>query len=386
VAEVLLWSALVWVFYTFVGYPALIWAMARVARRPRRTGPVRPRVAIIVVVHNEVERLHAKLASCFAQDYPRELLRVVVASDGSTDGTAELVRGYADRGVTLIESADHRGKSACINDAVTRCDEEILVFTDARQRLGDNAVTALVRNFADADIGAASGELMFERTGASEFGAGVDAYWRYEKFIRRNEGELHSVVGATGALYAVRRSEFRPIPPHTILDDVLIPMNVVRAGKRVVFEGQARAFDRPSQRISEESRRKIRTLAGNFQLLFKHPWLLNPVANPIFFQFVSHKAARLFAPYALVVAVVCSLILVGENSSYARTLLAVQTSGYGLALLGLVWPASQQVRPIKLCTAFVLLNWFAVLGLVHYLTRRDAHLWTPRRAAAGSGR
>jgi cellulose synthase/poly-beta-1,6-N-acetylglucosamine synthase-like glycosyltransferase len=380
-AEVLLWVALAWVFYTFAGYPALIWAVARTARRTWQTAPVRARVAVVIVVHNEAERLRAKLDSCLAQDYPPELLRVVVVSDGSTDATTEIVRSYAQPRVTLLEGAERRGKAACLNDAVAGCSEEILVFTDARQRLGVDAVSALVRNFADPRIGAASGELMFDCEGTTQFGEGVDAYWRYEKFIRRHESAVHSVVGATGALYAVRRSAFQPVPPDTILDDVLIPMNVVRGERRVVFEGQARAFDRPAQRISEESRRKVRTLAGNFQLLFKHPWLLNPLANPVFFQFVSHKVVRLFAPYALVLAAVCSLILVGDGSTYAAALVAFQAACYGLALLGLVWPWSQRARAIRFCTTFLLLNWFAVLGLLHYLRQRDAHLWAPDRAA-----
>jgi cellulose synthase/poly-beta-1,6-N-acetylglucosamine synthase-like glycosyltransferase len=379
-AELLLWAALAWVFYTFAGYPALIWAVARTARRTWKTEPLRARVAIIIVVHNEAERLRAKLDSCLGQDYPTGLLRVVVVSDGSTDDTADVVRSYGPR-VTLLENAQRRGKAACLNDAVAGCHEEILVLTDARQRLSADAVSALVRNFADPRIGAASGELTFDCGGTTQFGEGVDAYWRYEKFIRRHESAVHSVVGATGALYAVRRSAFQPVSPNTILDDVLIPMNVVRGGMRVVFDGQARAFDRPAQRISEESRRKVRTLAGNFQLLFKHPWLLNPLANPVFFQFVSHKVVRLFAPYALVLTAVCSLILVGDGSTYATTLVALQGAGYGLALLGLVWPWSQRARPIRFCTTFVLLNWFAVLGLVHYLTQRDAHLWAPDRAA-----
>lgn len=374
-AEILLWAALAWVAYTFAGYPALIWALARTARRPWRRAPLDARVVVIVVVHDEAERVRAKLDSCLAQDHPPELLRVLVVSDGSTDGTADAVRSYADRRVTLLEAAERRGKAACLNDAVARCDEELVVFTDVRQRLSVDAVSTLVRNFADPDIGAASGELMFECEGSSQFGEGVDAYWRYEKFIRRHESELHSVVGATGALYAVRRADFRPIPANTILDDVLIPMSVVRAGRRVVFDGEARAFDRPAQLVSEESRRKVRTLAGNFQLLFKHGWLLNPFANPVFFQFVSHKVVRLFAPYALVLAAVCSLILLGDGSVYAGILVALQACGYALALLGLAWPFSQRARPVKFCTAFVLLNWFAVLGLVHYLTHRDAHLW-----------
>jgi cellulose synthase/poly-beta-1,6-N-acetylglucosamine synthase-like glycosyltransferase len=257
---------------------------------------------------------------------------------------------------------------------VARCDEEVIVFTDARQLLDPRAVTHLVANLGDAEVGAVSGQLVFQRDGMTAFGEGLDAYWRYEKFLRRTEARIHSAVGVTGALYALRRECFREIPADTVLDDVLIPMNVVLQGRRVVYEDGAVAFDRPSRDAREERSRKVRTLAGNFQLLCRHPALLAPWRNPIALQFTSHKMLRLLAPLALAVAFVANAALAGSSPWFAA-LLALQAAGYGCAALGMLSPRANGLRLVKLASAFLSLNWFVVLGFVEFVSNRKAHLW-----------
>ena len=185
--EIVLVAALALLVYTYVGYPSLIWALARSFPRAVHRRAYEPRVAVIIVAHNEAARIVRKLDSCIALDYPKENLRILVASDGSDDETNERVTVYADRGVTLLAFPVRRGKAACLNDAVAGCDDEIVVFTDVRQRLDAYAIRFLAENFADPSVGAASGELVFETEGMTEFGEGVDAYWRYEKFIRRQK-------------------------------------------------------------------------------------------------------------------------------------------------------------------------------------------------------
>ena len=376
-AEPLFFLSVGLVAYTFVGYPALIWLLAKTRRRPVRRGDGRPRVALVIVAFNEATRIRRKLESCLLQSYPRPLTRIVVASDGSLDATAAVVREFAHENVTLLEFPARRGKASCLNDAIATCDEEVLVLTDARQRLDPHAVESLVSNFSDPDVGAASGELRLEAEGEAGFGESVDAYWRYEKFIRRSESAFHSTVGATGALYALRRSSFRPIPPDTILDDVLIPLNVVFAGRRVVFDHEALAFDERTVDISRERARKVRTLAGNFQLVAAHPRFLNPWRNPVFFQLVSHKLTRLCAPYALLVALASSVMLSRDSCAWSAVA-GVQFVGYGLGVLGLASSAASGFRLIRLATAFVSLNWFAVLGLVRFVSGREIHLWNSR--------
>jgi len=384
VTETLFFLSAGLVAYTFAGYPALIWLLARIRPRPVGRGDNRPRVALIVVAFNEATRIRRKLESCLAQTYPQALTRIVVASDGSSDSTASVVRAFTGKNVTLLEFPARRGKASCLNDAVAQCNEEVLVLTDARQRLDPLAVESLVSNFADPGVGAASGELLLEAESEAGFGESVDAYWRYEKFIRRNESAFHSTVGATGALYALRRSSFTPIPPDTVLDDVLIPLNVVLAGKRVVFDHRALAFDERAVDVRRERARKVRTLAGNFQLAATHPRLLNPWRNPVFFQFVSHKLCRLCVPYALLTALGSSVLL-SRGSLFWLVVVGVQVLAYALGLLGLASSRASTFRLVRLATAFVGLNWFAVLGFARFVSGKDLHLWDSRPGGPAAG-
>lgn len=371
----LFWVAVLLVLYPYAIYPAIVGLWARLAPRPPRADAAyRPRVAMIVVARNEAARIEAKITTCLTQDYPADRLRLIVASDGSTDATNDIVRAHLDPRVHLLAFGQARGKAACLNDAVALCDEEVIVFTDARQRLSPDAVRRLVAVLGDAEVGAVSGELVFQDEQATAFSSGVGAYWRYEKFIRRSQAAIHSVPGATGALYALRRSCFRPIPPVTILDDVLIPMQVVLQGLRVVFEAGAIAFDQPSRQVAQERRRKIRTLAGNFQLLRLCPALLMPWRNPIFFQFISHKVMRLLAPWAMLAALVINAVL-APGSAFWSALFVAQIVFYVLPLLGTWLPALGRGAPVRLASTFILLNVFAALGLFEYLTNRNAHLW-----------
>jgi len=374
IVEVVFTVGLALLAYTYLGYPALIWAFAQLFPRTVHRGACQPRVTVIIVAHNEAARIGRKLETCLALDYPKEKLRILVASDGSDDGTNERVASYAARGVALLAFPVRRGKASCLNDAVANCDEEVIVLTDARQRLDAYAVRRLAENFADPSVGAVSGELVFEADGITEFGEGVDAYWRYEKFIRRQESRWHSVVGVTGALYALRRECFRQIPEDTILDDVVIPMNVIMEGRRVIFESRAIAYDLPSDDPRQEKLRKVRTIAGNYQLISSHLPFFVPWRNPIFFQLVSHKLLRLVAPFGMAVVLITNVMLAGRAVPY-QGLLAAQLLAYALPGIGCVWPYSRKWKPVKLATAFVLLNWFAVLGLVEFLRNRNVHVW-----------
>lgn len=380
-SELIFAVALAVLIYTYAGYPALIWLLARSFPHPVHRGAYQPCVAVIIVAWNEAACIRRKLESCVALDFPKEKLRILVASDGSDDGTNEIVTAYADRGVTLLAFPVRRGKAACLNDAMASCDEEIVVLTDARQRFDAHAVRYLVENFADPAVAAVSGELVFETDGITEFGEGIDAYWRYEKFIREQESRFHSVVGVTGALYALRREYFREIPVDTILDDVVIPMNVVMAGGRVVLENHARAYDLPSRDHHQEKLRKVRTIAGNYQLIVAHPAFFVPIFDPVFFQLVSHKVLRLVAPLCMVLLLITNAMLAPRAFAY-QFLLALQLLAYAVAAVGILCSFAGRWKVVKLATVFLLLNWFAVLGLAEFLRNRNVHLWRSRRQVA----
>jgi biofilm PGA synthesis N-glycosyltransferase PgaC len=377
----LLWFSLAVLVYTYVGYPACLAMLARRASKPVAKQTFQPSIAVVIVGYNEAHRLAAKLDSCLAQVYPKDRLRILVVSDGSNDNTPDIVARYTGRRVDLLPFAQRRGKSACLNDAVASCGEDFIVLTDARQRLDPQAIGRLMSNLADASVGACSGELMFENPDATSFSQGVDAYWRYEKFIRQHESLTGSVVGVTGALYAIRKACYTPIPPQTILDDVAIPMAAAMRGWRIVFEKGALAFDRPSTESSQERIRKVRTLSGNFQLISLYPALLRPGQNPLLWRFVSHKVLRLLAPLAMLVAFATNLVLALTAPWYAA-LLVSQLLFYGMPLLAVVAPGLKALLPVKIASAFIQMNWFVVLGFVQFMRGQESHLWQASNSKA----
>jgi cellulose synthase/poly-beta-1,6-N-acetylglucosamine synthase-like glycosyltransferase len=246
-------------------------------------------------------------------------------------------------------------------------------MTDIRQRLSPCALKELVANLADPEVGAVGGELHMEnvRTG---FAQGVDFYWRYEKMIRHAESTAGSMIGVTGAIYAIRRSLFKPLPPGTVLDDVLVPMRVAAQGKRVVFEPRAMAWDQPSQEPEAERRRKIRTLAGNYQLLQLAPWLLSPFRNPLWFCFMSHKVLRLLAPWLIVTLFLSTGFLFNRHPMYAAAFCGL---GLGAALVGAarLRPRLGTWMPARIAVAFFYLNLFAAQALLAFARNRRLHLW-----------
>jgi poly-beta-1,6-N-acetyl-D-glucosamine synthase len=343
--EVLFWLAVALILYVYAGYPVLLGVWARIVSRSSleewstgqlSPGACTPGVTIIIAARNEAHRLPARIENLLASDYPRDRIQIVVASDGSTDNTMDALAPYA-ASVELVMLAPG-GKARALNAAVARAKHPILVFADARQRFAPDALRRLVRHFARLSVGAVSGELVLdcEQGGsASTVGDGVGAYWKYEKWLRRREAIVGSTLGVTGAIYAMRRALWEPLPPDTILDDVLGPMRIVLRRYRVVFDSTALAFDEAAKDVAAETQRKVRTLAGNFQLLGLEPRLLVPGVNPVWLQFMSHKVGRLAVPYALIAVFVASAWLASTSWIYA-TAFAAQLAFYGLAVYGAV--------------------------------------------------
>jgi len=274
-----------------------------------------------------------------------------------------------------LRQAAALGKAAALNRAMPQVRTEITIYADARQRFERSTLAALVAPFADAGVAVVSGELHLRRESRAAHAVAADgSYLRIERALRRAESRLGWAHAACGAIYAIRTAAFRPLPPDLILDDVYTPLQALRCGKRIWVARGARAFDTAGSAIGQEFKRKLRTLAGNWQLLRLQPWLLSPRHNPAWFAFASHKLARLLAPWALLGALLASAL---AQHPWVHAAFWVQVATYTVALVALTAPG--WVRHLPLCTAagsFVVLNGAALLSLPIFLTTRSLRqLW-----------
>ena len=362
------WGSIAALAYTYIGYAAWLWLRSRYRPRRVRASACTPSISVVMVVRNEAGVLDRKLNQLLTLSYPRELTEIIVVSDGSTDATNDILRQHAaDPRVRLVLNTESRGKAAGLNDAVAIARGQLAVFTDARQKIEGGALELLAQNFADPEVGCASGELMLGDPDSGEATRGVGLYWRIEKNIRQMESLSGSVVGATGALYAVRRDLLVPLPEGTILDDVYIPMHVVRQGFRVIFVPSAHAWDVADQGTGHEFARKVRTLTGNYQLVQLAPWILGG-SNPLRFEFISHKLLRLFAPFALGAALVGSMAL---SQPVYRIALVLQLAFYLLSLAAMMkLTKGPLARVADAACTFVILNTAALVAFAKFVTGR----------------
>jgi len=368
--KLLFWLCLALLAYTYFGYAVWLRLLVRLRPRPILQRPIQPDVSVLIAARNEEANLPAKLENLRLLDYPQSHLQIVIVSDGSTDGTASLLRQHAAT-ITPVILDQSNGKASALNQAVQHATGEILVFQDARQLVDPDAISELVCCFADPTVGAVSGELLLETSSGAPSSEALGIYWRIEKVIRKLESASGSVVGATGAIYAIRRELYTQIPPETILDDVFVPLHVVRMGKRVVFQPSAIARDRLFSEKGKEFGRKVRTLTGNYQLVQLAPWLLTP-ANPLLFRLISHKFLRLLAPLLLVAMLAASAASSGPFYSLAFWL---QVLFYAIAIFGLVSPSARKFKPVAIANTFVMLNAAAVLAFYNFVAGRNK-VWT----------
>lgn len=362
--------ALAVLFYTYAGYPVLLALLRRVRPlHPRQDPTWAPTVTVCVAAFNAEATLEAKLASLTALDYPADSLDILVYSDGSTDRTDEIVSAWSARDprVQLIRGLLRKGKPTAINSMAERARGEVLLLTDARQPVERGALRAMLALLADPSVGCVTGNLQLEGR------AGSGVYWRYENWIRRNEARFRSVVGMTGPLSAMRRSDLVPLPSNLILDDVWIPMRLRLQGRRILFCEEALAFDRAFD-DEREFARKVRTLAGNYQVFALMPALLVPFVNPSWFETWSHKIMRLFCPWALAVLFAACALGVWRGGVGAAPVLAALLAGQMLFYAGAL-AGSRLGRIGSVARTFVVLNAAAVVGLWRFLAGAQKVTW-----------
>jgi cellulose synthase/poly-beta-1,6-N-acetylglucosamine synthase-like glycosyltransferase len=319
--ELIFWVATGLLAYAYVLYPALLAIVLRFVpnRSTQRVAADLPAVAVILSALNERSHIAERIANLLAQDYPAEKLRVYVGSDGSDDGTAEILEGLRSARTEVRVSKQRRGKAATLNELIASAPEPFIVFSDANVTFDRLAVAKLVQAFGEPDVGAVCGELVLRGSGTENQDS---AYWRAERSLKAAESKLGALLGANGAIYAIRKELYEPLPTDTIIDDFVVAMRIAVRGWRLVYEPGARAWEATPPRIKDEFRRRVRIGVGNFQALFRYPEFLFRTSLPRSWAYVSHKILRWFSPHLLIVSFVAAAVLAPSNSFYGAVLAA----------------------------------------------------------------
>jgi cellulose synthase/poly-beta-1,6-N-acetylglucosamine synthase-like glycosyltransferase len=391
--EIIFWVAVGLIVYTYALYPLLLFAVTSATqlasnlmflfrRRGRRSRAVTdedlPTVSVVIAAYNEGATIAAKLNNCLQLNYPDEKLEILVGSDGSNDGTNEIVGSYADRGVGLAAYDERRGKPSVLNDTVPRATGDVVVLTDATTMMDPDAVRHLARHFANPKIGVVNGYLEYRlKDGAT---SREDLYWRYEEAVKFMEGRLGVVLGATGPMYAIRRRAYQPIPPDCIIDDFVIPMKISGSGYRAAYDAEARATEVPPPHVEDEAVRHARIGAGDFQALGMTWKLLNPLRGRLAWCYFSHKVLKWTTWFLLAAALLgnTALALAGRAPAigWYRTLLAAQILFYLCAGVGALRPKVPVVgRLLAVPYYFVRMHAALFRGFLRWLGRSQAITW-----------
>jgi cellulose synthase/poly-beta-1,6-N-acetylglucosamine synthase-like glycosyltransferase len=371
------WFAACLMLYIYAGYPLWMYLRSRLEPRPQRQGSILPTVSIILAVHNGAALLRQKVAHLLSLDYPQDLMEIEIVSDGSTDGTDEILKEFQNPRVKCFRCPEHSGKAAALNIGMRSATGEILLFLDVRPWMESNALQLLISNFDDPRVGCVTGELVLRDDGHDAGAKAVGGlYWRYEQWIRNCEAKVDSPLGVYGGFYAIRRNLASALPEGTILDDMLQPLGVIRQGYRSVLDRRARVYDIWPKSLHGEFHRKVRTLAGNFQLIQLAPWLLSR-QNRLRFELISHKLMRLLVPLLLVTLLASSALLAHHSLLYT-VVLASQIVFYVLAALGSARNIPILTRVAAPASAFCMLNAAVVVGFYKFLFTRGPlwKIWT----------
>jgi cellulose synthase/poly-beta-1,6-N-acetylglucosamine synthase-like glycosyltransferase len=383
-AEIVFGLCVVLLFYTYLGYPLHVLVLAKLFAKPVERAPFPGTVSVLISVHDEAARLPEKVRSLLAGGGSAEIREILIGSDGSSDDPAAALAPLDDARIRVRAFAARRGKPSVLNDLLREATGDVVVMTDARQPLAAGALDALLAPFADRSVGVVSGHLVFrmpEAAGGATHGVGT--YWSYEKGIRHAESLTGSVPGATGALYAIRRSLLAPIPADTLLDDVAIPMHAIAQGGRCLFEPEAVCYDVPSVSSEREAIRKRRTIAGNIQLMLRHPGWLLPWRQPAWWRFLGHKVLRLFAPFWLAALLGACLVLRDRHPFFAAGALAqIACWLFAWVAFGLSRRGVRCGRLAGIAEVFLMLNVATVLAWWDALRGRYEPAW--QRSAGGA--
>jgi len=358
-------------------YPIIIYIASLIRPKPVKKGDIEPMVTLLISAYNEAAHIGKKLENSFDLNYPKEKLEIVVVADGSTDGTKDVVEKYANKGVRLFWSPERKGKLRSISDVWQNLSGNIVVFSDANNLYVRDTIKALVANFADPTVGAVCGEkhIMDNEGTNNPVAAGEGAYWRFENFIKNRESLVSSICGAMGELYAIRKELVNPHTFIDVIDDSLyISLKTVLSGYRLVWEPDAKSYERASKSFSDEFKRKARIVAAGLQTVGKIPQILAPISSPIWLQMIFHKALKWLAPLFLILVFISSWSM--PEGDFKYFVLLAQLAFYLLAAINIIPPiARRRIKIFYLPYYFCLGNFAALAGLFRWILKKQPSLW-----------
>lgn len=369
-AEVLFWGCILMTIYVYLGYPICLFLLSCLTRRQIIKKDFTPMVTFLISVYNEEKVIRERIENLLQLDYPKDKLEIIIISDGSTDKTDEIVKEYEDKGI-ILKRLERGGKLVALNKIIPTVRGEIVILSDANVFCQKDTVRILVRNFYKDEIGCVSGDVRL--LGGVNFENGESLYYKYERFLQKKESEIHSLMGADGALYAIRKKLYSPPPPEGATDDFVISMEIAKAGYRAIYEEEAKAFEDSAPTSKEEFRKKVRVVAAAFQCLKLGagiPTLAQPV---LLFEYISHKLLRWFIPFFLIGVFVSNLFLL--NLLFYQICLLLQLAFYTCALCGIISKAKIKIFSIPLY--FCIVNAAAFIGFFKGIVGGQSCIWEP---------
>ncbi len=381
-AEILFWTGVFILFYSYLGYGIVLYFVVTVKRIFKPSVNMmdcifEPEVSFVVPCYNEGEIIEKKIKNCLALNYPKEKLKIIFITDGSTDGTSDIIKNKYQE-IQVLHELKRVGKSAAENRSMKFVDSPIVIFSDANTVLPCGAIREIVKHYVDPKVGAVSGEKrILEKNTDNATGAGEGLYWKYESFLKKMDSELLTIVGAAGELFSLRKELFVELEEDTILDDFMLSMRIAEKGYRVIYEPKAYAMETASESVKEELKRKIRICAGGWQAMIRLRSVLNPLKNPILtFQYISHRVLRWsVAPLFLFLLFPLNIMLLNQGLFY-QLILYFQTLFYISAMMG--WYFENQnirVKSLFIPYYFFIMNYAVFAGFFRYVKGTQSAAW-----------
>lgn len=379
VEQIIFWTCVALLAYVYAGYPLVVYLLSLAAPKPVKRGHIKPTVTVLITAFNEQDAIAEKLENTLQIDYPASKLEILVASDGSTDRTEEIVKTFEPRGIKLLRVEGRVGKTATQNAAVDEATGEIILFSDATTSYPSDVFASIIPNFADVSIGCVAGRLEYVSEVETNVGKGARGYWNYETFLKMAESRACSLIGASGCLYAVRKSAYEPLYPEAC-SDFLICTSIYRKGLRSVFEPDAICTETTNHHPNDELKMRVRVIAQTFTDLWRNRDMMNPFKSGFFaIELISHKVLRYAVPLILLVLLIISIPL-AAGSVFFAFVLTLQAAFYLMALAGwLLERAGTRISLLAMPLYFVLANLASALAFYKFLRGEKYARWEPIR-------